>query len=363
MDHLAMVTQELNTQEDPCGGDRDVEVPLGEEVIPRENALRARVYVITLVTFFILLNARWIWVYRSGLALDIDEAGYLNYSLIDYYGLKYGGISGWIAAMGISSIQAPLTMGLSSLIYALVGPHIIAAFSVPLAAGAASIAVTYELGRSVASRRVGLAAAFLVATCPITINYSRSYQFSMVATLFATLALLSIVRSQGFRNTKWTIIFGVCMGLMPLARTMTLAFFPGFIAAAFFALASHSGELKQRISRLGLGAILGILVSATWYWKNGPLVVGYLFNFGYGAHALEYGPKSSKLGLDAWYSMVIALNHEIYFIHFALLTIGILINGFCIALALRRIGACDFLSRTLSSQGCSVLNTVQACRV
>jgi 4-amino-4-deoxy-L-arabinose transferase-like glycosyltransferase len=280
--------------------------------------------LLALILLFLVINARWIWVYRHGLLLDIDESGYLSYSLLDYYGLHYGGISGWFSAIDAPSIQAPLTMALTSLLYCLGGPHVILGFAVPLAAGAACIVAAYALGRSVGSHSVALTAAVLTASCPVIINYSRSYQFSMPVTLVTTLALISILRSRHFRSVGWTMVFGVCIGLMPLARTMTIAFIPGLVAAAFVVVVVEPTHRLRRILMLGGALILAVLVAATWLWSNGALVAQYLLGFGYGAHALEYGRQTSKLGFGAWQAMAWAFSRDVYFPHFIVMLLGVL---------------------------------------
>jgi 4-amino-4-deoxy-L-arabinose transferase-like glycosyltransferase len=301
---------------------------------------RARFYtlaLIVLVMLFLGIGARWIWLYRHGLALDIDEAGYLCISLIDYYGLHFGGVRGWIAAIEMPSIQAPLTTALSSLVYTVVGPHAIAGFAVPLVAAAGCIAGTYALGCSLRSPRAGLLAAVLVASCPAIVIYARSYQFSMPATCVTTFALVAMLRSQRFRSIGWSLAFGVCLGLMPLARTMTLAFIPGLGAAAFIVVVVDPANRPRRLLMLSGAFILGILVAATWLWRNGLLVAQYLLNFGYGARALEYGPQSSKLGLDAWLSTAQTFAHEVYAPHFLLILLGVLALP---AIALREVARC-----------------------
>jgi 4-amino-4-deoxy-L-arabinose transferase-like glycosyltransferase len=286
---------------------------------------RGRFYdlsLLALVLLFVAINARWIWIYRHGMALDIDEAGYLSFSVSDYYSLHNGGLHGWIATIESPNIQAPLTPALSSLLYAMFGPHVILGFAVPLAAGAAGIAAAYALGRSVGSQRVGLVAAVLVASCPVIINYSRSYQFSMVAMLATTLALLAILRSRRFGSVGWAAVFGMCLGAMPLARTMTLAFIPGLVAAAFVVVVVDPVGRIRRILTLGGALILAVLVAGTWFWPNGALVVHYLLGFGYGAHSIEYGPQTSKLGFDAWLASAQAFGREVYFPHFVVVLLG-----------------------------------------
>jgi hypothetical protein len=101
--------------------------------------------LLALLLLFFLINARWIWIYRHGQSLDIDEAGYLTIALVDYYALVREGVVGWLAAVGAPSIQAPLMTALSSLLFYFTGPHVIVGFAMPLLAGAGCILATYFL--------------------------------------------------------------------------------------------------------------------------------------------------------------------------------------------------------------------------
>jgi 4-amino-4-deoxy-L-arabinose transferase-like glycosyltransferase len=280
--------------------------------------------LLAVIVLFLAINARWIWIYRHGLVLDIDEAGYLSLSIIDYYGLLYNGITGWISAIEAPSIQAPLTTALTSLVYFVTGLHVIAGFVVPVLAGAGCVAAAYALGRSIGTPRTGLVAAVLTASCPVIVNFSRSYHFSMPATLVTTLALVAIIRSRGFRSIGYALAFGVCLGLMPLARTMTIAFFPGMVAAAFLVVVVDPKDLVRRLLILTGSGVVAILVAASWLWFNGLLVAHYLFSFGYGVQALEYGHKASKLGPDAWWAMISSFVNEVYFPHLFVMLLGLL---------------------------------------
>lgn len=299
---------------------------MNNRIFSRKTGVSSIYFLIAIFVGFFIINFRWILVYRykHGLVLDIDEAGYLSLSLIDYYGLHYGGLIGWINAIEMPSIQAPLTMALSSLVFYVAGLHLILGFIIPLLAGTFSIVAAYMLGQAAGSGRGALVAAVLTATCPVIVNYSRSYQFSMLATLITTLAVVAIVRSQNFRKIPWIVAFGVFLGLMPLARTMTIAFIPGLIAAAFVVVAVEPVDRLRRVLMLGCALVLAGLVAATWLWPNAHLILQYLFKYAYGIHALDHGPKTSGFGLGAWILEARVLTYDIYLPDFLLILFGAL---------------------------------------
>jgi 4-amino-4-deoxy-L-arabinose transferase-like glycosyltransferase len=275
-----------------------------------------------LVLAFVVMNLRWISLFRQGQPLDIDEAGYLSIAFSNYLSLLHEGFFGWIAAIESSGFQAPLTTALSSLIFSITKPEIFYGFFVPLFAGSITIISTYLLGSSLASTSVGVICAVLVASTPIIVNYARSFHFALPATAIFTLALVAILRSHRFTYFGWSSIFGICVGLLPLARTMTLAFLPGLLMAAFW-VALWGGQRKRSSVLLLWALLIGLLTALTWYGKNGSAVFQYLFHFGYGSRAVEFGQKSSLLNFSDWLDMARTFIAYVYLPHFCILMFGL----------------------------------------
>ena len=271
------------------------------------------------------IGIRWLWIFRAGQPLDIDEAGYLSFSFLDYHGLVHNGLAGYFSAIEASSVQAPLTSALAALIYCVTGPNWIFGFGVPLLAGVGIIAASYALGRTLGgSRSVAGIGALLVGSCPIIINYSRSYHFALPATFMATMALVALLRSDRCRHFGWASFFGLCLGLMPLARTMTLGFVPGIVLGALVYVVIDTEDRKRRFLTLGWSLLLAALVAGAWLVPNRNDVFGYLLNYGYGNHAAGYGPSTSKFGWDAWRTQAQVIVGNIYLLHAIVMSVGVL---------------------------------------
>jgi hypothetical protein len=159
---------------------------------------------------------------------------------------------------------------------------------------------SYALGCAVGSRRVGVLSALLVGSCPVIIDYSRSYHFALPATFVTTMALLALVRSDGCRHIGWAALFGLSLGLMPLARTMTIGFIPGIMLGAVIYVVIEKEDRNRRILILGGSFLVAALITGTWLFPNRNEVFGYLLNYGYGNHAKEYGPSASMFSLNSW---------------------------------------------------------------
>ena len=85
--------------------------------------------LLVICLLFLAINLRWIYLFRAGQPLDIDEAGYLAISLNYYKALMDGGVGAWIASIEAPNIHAPLTMVLASLGYAIAAPDPLSASS------------------------------------------------------------------------------------------------------------------------------------------------------------------------------------------------------------------------------------------
>jgi 4-amino-4-deoxy-L-arabinose transferase-like glycosyltransferase len=304
------------------------------EMNSRSRGTRECVGIAFVLTAFLAINARWLWIFRHGQPLDIDEAGFFGLSMLDYYGFVHNGIVGFIDEVESRNYQAPLTTALTGLIYCITGPHVIVGFAVPLLAGAAIIAATYFLGLTLGSGRVGLLSAVLVAACPMIIIYSRSFLFALPATFLATMALLALLRSRRLLHLGWVSLFGICCGLMPLARTMTIAFVPGFfLGAAVYAFVERSRR-RQRYLMLAWAMLLTLATTGTWLGPNARPVLDYLLSFGYGDHAAEYGEAHSLFGVASWLALARMLVFSVHLPHFLFMLAGVasllLLSGRCI---------------------------------
>lgn len=302
-----------------------------------------------LALIFVLVNARWIWLYRHAQPLDIDEAGYLSFAMIDYRALIAGGLRGWLQAIEAPSIQAPLTTALASMIFAIGGPHVVAAFVVPVLAGVVAIVASYYLACRLLAPGPALAAAALVASCPIVMNYARSFHFALPATAMTTLALLGLVRSERFSNVRWALLFGISLGLMPLARTMTIAFLPGLVVGAGIYALTGEGRRVRQLVILCCALCLAIVTASTWLAFNGTYVFHYLFSFGYGKQSSEYGSGGTSLGWNAWMETWRNLVGNIYLPHALVLLAGLVSAPVGVAVAVRRCGLTSGLRAALVS--------------
>lgn len=281
-----------------------------------------------LVAFFALMNACWIWRYRCGKPFDIDEAGYLGFSLFDYHAFVSpdGGPVAWWQAVTSPSIYAPVMMGLSSLSYVVLGPTEFAGFLTPVLFGIVAVGASYFIGKRLGGTQLGFVAAVLVATCPAMINWARNYNFPMPAAAITTLTVLALLKSERFTRIGWSVAFGVSLGLLPLSRSMCLAFVPGIVIAAACQVMIGERRLTRAAVFVGSLALAG-LVSATWLARSGLLVWQYLFSYGYGARSVDSGHKENLFSYSAWLDTVRQLSAHMHFPYLAVLAVGALSLG------------------------------------
>jgi 4-amino-4-deoxy-L-arabinose transferase-like glycosyltransferase len=251
------------------------------------------------VAAFVALGAVWLWRFRRGQPVDIDEAGYLALAVNDYRGLTDGGPGGfWDAVMG-PSIQAPLMPALTVPVFLLTGPGVLPGLLVALAFGALLLVAAYALGHEVGGPRLAWLTLALTAGVPVIIMFHRSYLFPIPSAACSALMLWSIAQSRGFVHTGWSAAAGASIGLVALSRTLTLAFLPALVIVGLLLLAVGPAR-RRRLLNLTLAAAVSLVVAGPWYHRNGEAVWDYLTGYGYGAGRTAYGEDQSLLSLDSW---------------------------------------------------------------
>jgi hypothetical protein len=104
-----------------------------------------------------------------------------------------------------------------------------------------------------------------------------------------TAALWALVRSDGLRRARWAAAFGLFVALTLLARTMTVAYVPGFALAAAAQFLPGASELRVRARNLAIAAGTAAVVAGPWYIRNARSVYDLFVGTGYGEGAAPYG--------------------------------------------------------------------------
>jgi hypothetical protein len=104
-----------------------------------------------------------------------------------------------------------------SLVYRLGGGDV-AARSLVVVCGVATVLVVYLLGRTLYGRRAGLVAALLLAVMPYHVGVSRQVLLDVPMTLVATAALYFVVRFCRDRSTRSLVTAAVLLGMTVLTK-------------------------------------------------------------------------------------------------------------------------------------------------
>jgi 4-amino-4-deoxy-L-arabinose transferase-like glycosyltransferase len=244
------------------------------------------------------LDAWWLARFRHGYPLDIDEAYNASMALNDYFALRGGGPHAWWDMVQLQAPNAPLVPALASLTF-VVKAGVTESFAVLIGFMALLAAAAFGIGERLAGPRLGAMAALAVATCAGTFAFSRELIFALPAAALLSCAVYALLRSEGLRRRRWALTCGAALGLMLLARTMTVAFLPGvLLAATLVLLARAEGSRGRALANLGLLVTAAAAVAATWYWRNLESVYDYLTGFGYGDQANPYGPAHALVSWE-----------------------------------------------------------------
>jgi hypothetical protein len=270
-------------------------------------------------------NVLWVQHNRFGLALTIDEAGYMSQAIAYANALKYGGVSAWFAALSYPTKFAPLSPIVSSVMMAKLGINENIAFYTHILFYAGLVLITFWWVRERSSRGAAIAAALLVASLPDIVLYTRTYQYGVPTAFFFLLANFAYFKADRFSSWGWSTVLGGALGLMLLSRTMSIAFLPAF---GLVWLLDSGKVLSRRLGQLALSVTVFLLVALPWYALNFKEIFGYLFSFGYGVHSAEYGMgATSVLSLGYLASRIQGLMDSLYLFHFVVV---FLLFWFCV---------------------------------
>ena len=249
----------------------------------------AGLLVAAIVCVTVVLHVVWLVRFRRGYVTEWDESGYLQFALSNFDDLHDHGPWTFAKIVGGRGTFGPLLPFVTALAYPIVGRGIFGSLLVLPLFFAGLVGATFALARRLVSDSWAVVAALAVASIPAVTDYTRFFHFALPATACMTAALWALLRSDGLRRTRWAAAFGLFVALTLLARTMTVAYLPGFALAAGTQFLVGTTDLRVRMRNLAIAVGTFGLVAGPWYVRNARSVYDLLLGSGYGEGATPFG--------------------------------------------------------------------------
>jgi hypothetical protein len=260
----------------------------------------AGVAVAGIICVTVVLHVIWLVRFRRGYVTEWDESGYLQFALSNFDGLHDHGLWTFAKTVGGRGTFGPLLPFVTSLAYPIVGRGVFGSLLVLPLFFAGLVGATFGLARRLVSDSWAVLAALAVAAMPAVTDYTRLFHFALPATACMTAALWALVRSNGFRRPAWSAAFGLFVALTLLARTMTVAYIPGFALAAGAQFLVEGPALRARLHNLAIAVGTTGLVAGPWYIRNARSVYDVLVGSGYGEGATPFGRHYAITSWGYW---------------------------------------------------------------
>jgi hypothetical protein len=124
----------------------------------------------------------------------------------------------------------------------------------------------YGIGTKLHSRGAGLLASFIVASIPAVFSFFRAYlyDFPLLATI--ALAIFCLLKTEGFRNRRGALYFGLATGLSALIKPYFFIFLAGPFFVYFFQATRKRGASKKAVlANVAIAFLIAFFVGICGY--------------------------------------------------------------------------------------------------
>ncbi|HEV8583600.1 MAG TPA: LmeA family phospholipid-binding protein [Methylomirabilota bacterium] len=230
----------------------------------------------------------------------------------------------WRTILERSSFYPPVVPCAGGVVYRVLPTDVAAGAIVMLLFLGMGMAATYALGNALADGTAGVAAAWIFGAAPFVVFSALHFQLDLPLTALVAVALVVLLRTEGFTRTGWSAVAGLVFGLGMLTKPPFAAY---LLPPVVWALARGFG--RRAVVNLGLATLVAMAVSLPWY---GPRLVGMPRQIAFRAvtHAAEEGkPPTLSAAALAFYPTSLPAQ-------LGLVAVALLVAGAIIALARRQ---------------------------
>lgn len=234
-----------------------------------------------------------------------------------------------------SGYYPPLAPILTSLLYFIFGMSATVALMSNVIFLAILIFSVYKIGTLMFDRIIGLLASLLILLFPVILQHSIIYYLDLPLTALTALSFFTILKTDYFRDTKFSVIAGVCFGLGMLTKWTFLFFILGplcyTIVKAFTIVSvekrSKSFFFQKSFKNIILFIILSIVIFGPYYFPILSQLLKETFKYSHGP--LSHGPNSIfsfdsivYYFLALWKEMITPFGFILFIIGLVLLSIS-----------------------------------------
>lgn len=150
----------------------------------------------------------------------------------------------------------------------------------------------YKIGVLIFDRNTGLVASLLILLFPIILEHSIIYYLDLPLTAFTALAVFVLLKTDFFRNKKFSVIAGFCFGLGMLTKWTFFFFILGplsyMIFKAFKTYYRKSKSEFKPFKNIILFIFIGIITFGPYYFPILSQLLKETFKYSHGP--LSHGP-------------------------------------------------------------------------
>lgn len=271
-------------------------------------------FIILLAIFFSVIYAYFIIKSDLQIPLHTDEARHLVAGLKYYYLLTNPSPEIFRELLKASKAYPPLLYFSSAILASLFGVSRTIFVETNIIYFLIMIFSVYFIGKKIGNRKIGLLSAFILSVFPMIFGMSRSFMLEFSLTAMVSFSICCLLYAEGFTNKKYSLLFGLSLGLGMLTKWT----FPIFLIGPFSCLLLTMD--KKGIKNLLYALMLGLLVSSLWYL---PYAINTSIN-----ERLVYELNSFWYSLDGFLFYLQSIFYQIspFFLIFLLIILPLIIR-------------------------------------
>ena len=214
------------------------------------------------------------WISRNVVLVGRDSGGHLERTLKAAALIEHPTIQTPFRLLTLHDYRPPLLYIATQPFYWLFGKSMDSAQLVNIALYSLVLLLTFLLGRKIVGERAALFATLLTGLLPMMPAMSRLFYMEHLLTSMLLLNLLALISSDGFRSRRWSLVWGVSLGLAMLTKWTTPVYLllPTLwvLWRADFFRRQWTALRRPRIAwgRLGAAVVVAVAITALWYLPN-----------------------------------------------------------------------------------------------